>query len=136
MVITSTITMEPNKVATTKRIGKISTPVKKVCKITLRESVLKLRLSENMEAMARQNKATCWPTGRCNKNMPSLWKSHPTAVSLSSDLAISCAICLVYQFFTIHRVQNLLPNAIQASLLECTYAKWLGVQAQALLNQL
>ena len=69
-VMTSTMTTAPKRVATIKRIGKISTPVKKVCNMMLRESVLKLRVFENMEAMARKNRHTCWPRVRVMKNIP------------------------------------------------------------------
>ena len=94
IVMISTMTIAPKRVATTNSTGKISTPVKNVCKMTFLESVLKLRLSEKIEATARRKSPTCCPKERFIKKRPSLWKALPQVVSFSCSLVCSSSIVI------------------------------------------
>ena len=111
------MTTVPNNVATAKSGGKISTPVKNVCKMMFLESVLKLRLSEKIEEMARRKSPTCCPKERFIKKRPSLWKALPQVVSFSCSLVCSSSI-VIANMNAINCVQDFLPKRIQTGFLQ------------------
>ena len=92
------MTTVPNNVATAKSGGKISTPVKNVCKMMLRESLLKLWLLSKRDATVRRNRAMSCPILVFKMNIPSVWNKRPTGVIFCQFLSRVFSIIAMYCF--------------------------------------
>ena len=94
---TSMMTTVPNNVATMNSGIIISTPVKKVCKMILRESLLKLWLLSKRDATVRKNKAISCPILLFRMKIPSVWNKRPMGVIFCQFL--SCFSCITMNCF-------------------------------------
>ena len=75
---------------------KISTPVKYVCIMMLRVSLLKLWLLSKSDATVRKNKAMSCPILLFKMNIPSEWNNRPMGVIFCQFLSCVFSIVAMY----------------------------------------